>query len=50
MNAFEAAEKDGRADTLYGELVALYERENVSRDPQRTEIPAAFLKVVVDIP
>ncbi|MES2781563.1 MAG: methyltransferase domain-containing protein [Pseudomonadota bacterium] len=50
MNAFEAAERDGRADALYEELVALYERENVSTDPQRTEIPAAFLKVVVDVP
>lgn len=50
MNAFEAAEKDGRADALYGELVALFERENVSGDPERTEIPAAFLKVVVSVP
>lgn len=50
MNAFAAAENDGRADALYGELVALYERENISSDPQRTEIPAAFLKVVVDVP
>jgi SAM-dependent methyltransferase len=50
MNAFEAAEKDGRADALYGELVELFERENVSGDPARTEIPAAFLKVVVSVP
>lgn len=50
MNAFEAAEKDGRADALYDELVALFERENISGDPARTEIPAAFLKVVVSIP
>jgi SAM-dependent methyltransferase len=50
MNAFEAAEKDGRADALYGELVALFEHENISGDPARTEIPAAFLKVVVSIP
>jgi hypothetical protein len=49
MNAFEAAEKDGRADALYGELVALFEKENVSGDPARTEIPAAFLKVVVGV-
>lgn len=50
MNAFEAAEKDGRADALYGELVELFERENVSKDAARTEIPAAFLKVVVSVP
>lgn len=50
MNAFEAAEKEGRADALYGELTALFARENASGDPQRTEIPAAFLKVVVSVP
>ena len=50
MNAFEAAEKDGRADALYDELVALFERENVSGNTERTEIPAAFLKVVVSVP
>ena len=49
MNAFEAAEKDGRADALYGELVELFERENVSASPESTEIPAAFLKVVVAV-
>jgi SAM-dependent methyltransferase len=47
MNAFEAAEKEGRADALYDELAALFERENVSGDAGKTEIPAAFLKVVV---
>ena len=50
MNAFEAAEKDGRADVLHGELLALFESENVSGNPARTEIPAAFLKVVVSVP
>jgi hypothetical protein len=50
MVAFEAAEKDGRADALYDELVALYARQNISSDPQQTEIPAAFLKVVVAVP
>lgn len=50
MNAFEAAEKEGRADALHGELTALFARENISSDPQRTEIPAAFLKVVVSVP
>lgn len=49
MNAFEAAEKEGRAEALYDELAALFERENVSGDAGRTEIPAAFLKVVVQV-
>ena len=48
-NILKAAEKDGRADALYGELVKLFERENVSASPETTEIPAAFLKVVVDV-
>lgn len=50
MNAFEAAEKDGRADALNAELVALFEKENISGEIGRTEIPAAFLKVVVNLP
>lgn len=50
MNAFEAAEKDGRADALHAELVALFEKENVSGETGRTEIPAAFLKVVANVP
>jgi SAM-dependent methyltransferase len=49
MNAFEAAEKGGRAEALQDELLALFERENVSGDAERTEIPAAFLKVVVRV-
>jgi SAM-dependent methyltransferase len=49
MNAFEAAGKDGRAESLYAELVALFERENVSPDPHHTAIPAAFLKVSVAV-
>ena len=49
MNAFEAAEKDGRADALYAELGALFERENASGDAARTVIPAAFLKVVAEV-
>jgi SAM-dependent methyltransferase len=47
MNAFEAAEKDGRADQLKEELGALFEAQNQG-GPDRTEIPATFLKVTVD--
>lgn len=49
MNAFEAAEKVGKAEVLYAELVALFERENISPDPLKTVIPAAFLKVSVAV-
>lgn len=43
MNAFEAAEKAGRADQLQAELTALFEAQNVGQGS--TEIPATFLKV-----
>jgi len=48
MNAFEAADKDGRRAELQAELEALFEAENVG-GPARTEIPAAYLKVVVHV-
>jgi SAM-dependent methyltransferase len=45
MNAFEAAEKNGRADDLLQELTALFEEKNtVSKG---TVIPATFLRVTV---
>jgi ubiquinone/menaquinone biosynthesis C-methylase UbiE len=47
MNAFEAAEKDGRAADLQRELEALFNRENRSDDPEKTSIPATFLRVTV---
>jgi SAM-dependent methyltransferase len=45
MNAFEAAEKNGRTDELQHELAALFARENKSDNPDRTAIPATYLKV-----
>jgi len=46
MNAFAAAEQNGKAADLQRELVALFEREN--RSPNgATSIPATFLKVTV---
>lgn len=45
MNAFEAAEKDGRAAELQEELSALFIAQNCGGD--RTEIPATYLKVTV---
>ncbi len=47
MNAFEAAEKDGRAGALQGELVALFESQNMSGSGGTTSIPATFLLVTV---
>jgi ubiquinone/menaquinone biosynthesis C-methylase UbiE len=47
MNAFEAAEKNGRAADLQKELVALFESQNRSPTPVTTSIPATFLRVTV---
>jgi ubiquinone/menaquinone biosynthesis C-methylase UbiE len=49
MNAFEAAEKNGRAGDLQKELEALFNRENTSQSKNATSIPAAFLRVTVAI-
>ena len=45
MNAFEAAESNGRSDDLFGELDALFNAQNTSNDPNTTSIPATFLRV-----
>jgi ubiquinone/menaquinone biosynthesis C-methylase UbiE len=49
MNAFEAAEKYGRAAELQKELEALFEKENRSSVPGATSIPAAVLRVTVTV-
>jgi ubiquinone/menaquinone biosynthesis C-methylase UbiE len=49
MNAFEAAEKSGRADQLRNELEALFETQNTSPDKNFTSIPATFLRVTVAV-
>jgi len=48
MNAFEAAEKDGRTDDLQRELEALFNSHNKSPKPGATSIPATFLRVTVE--
>jgi hypothetical protein len=48
MNAFEAAEKNGRAADLQQELDTLFASQNKSGDRSATEIPATFLRVTVD--
>ena len=47
MNAFEAAEKDGRASDLQNELEALFDSQNQSSSENATFIPATFLRVTV---
>jgi SAM-dependent methyltransferase len=49
MNAFEAAEKSGRADELARELEALFTAQNKSGRPDTTSIPATFLRVTVSV-
>jgi ubiquinone/menaquinone biosynthesis C-methylase UbiE len=47
MNAFEAAEKNGRAGDLQTELEALFNSQNKSTAKNATSIPATFLRVTV---
>jgi SAM-dependent methyltransferase len=47
MNAFEAAEKAGRAAALESELNALFAAQNDSGRDDTTSIPATFLRVTV---
>ena len=49
MNAFEAAEKNGRADALKKELEALFVAQNKSARKEHTSIPATFLRVTVAV-
>ena len=49
MNAFEAAEKNGRAAELQRELVALFHGQNQSSRDEATSIPATFLRVIVSV-
>jgi ubiquinone/menaquinone biosynthesis C-methylase UbiE len=49
MNAFDAAEKNGRAADLQRELEELFNRQNQSADKSATSIPATFLRVTVTV-
>jgi SAM-dependent methyltransferase len=48
MNAFEAADKNGRADDLARELTELFTRQNTSANGG-CSIPATFLRVTVSV-
>jgi SAM-dependent methyltransferase len=49
MNAFEAAERSGRAAELQKELEALFDAQNRSRSADTTSIPATYLRVTVAV-
>ncbi len=49
MNAFETADKDGRAPDLQKELAALFNSQNKSPRRDATSIPATFLRVIVAV-
>jgi ubiquinone/menaquinone biosynthesis C-methylase UbiE len=49
MNAFEAAEKNGKAAGLQHELEELFTSQNKSGRNDTTQIPANFLKVTINI-
>ena len=49
MNAFAAAEKDGRSGELQKELEGLFERQNKSGRSDRTTVDATYLRVSADI-
>ena len=49
MNAFEAAEKNGKAEALQSELEELFKRQNRSSTDDTTSIPATFLRVTVHV-
>ncbi len=49
MNAFAAAAANGKASELEAELVDLFTNENRSDDPNRTTIPATYLRVTANV-
>ncbi len=49
MNAFEAAEKNGRGDNLQRELEDLFTSQNTSASKHSTSIPATYLCVTVTV-
>ena len=49
MNAFEAADANGRSDDLQSELEVLFNEKNVSTSTSATSIPATFLRVTVSV-
>jgi SAM-dependent methyltransferase len=50
MNAFDAAGANGKTLELQSQLEELFERQNISKSPTKTSIPATFLRVIVNLP
>jgi hypothetical protein len=49
MNAFEAAEKNGKAAELQRELEDLFKSQNKSGTDNTTSIPATYLQITVSV-
>ena len=49
MNAFEAAEKNGKASDLQRDLEILFNSQNKSNTENTTSIPATYLRVTVEL-
>ena len=49
MNAFAAAEANGRTEDLQKELADLFTNQNTSPSTETTSIPATFLQVTVNV-
>src|SRR5258706_2309514 len=49
MNAFEAAQKNGKEEQLHNQLIELAKEQNKSTEEGSTSIPATFLRVTVSI-
>ena len=49
MNAFEAADANGRKDDLQRELDALFNEHNTSEQENVTSITATFMRVTVQV-
>ncbi len=47
MNAFDAAEKNGKAEALQQELETLFNSQNKSGNENSTSIPATYLRVTI---
>jgi len=50
MNAYDAADKSGRAADVQRELLALFESQNTSGRPDRTVISPTLMRVTVKLP
>ena len=50
MNAYEAAEKNGKSEQLRAELESLFASQNKSPSADKTSVAASFMRVTVRVP